>query len=207
METQTAKRIIEALLFASEKPLLLEQMLEVLGEGDAAGIRQWIAELRQDYTNAQHAFTIEEVAGGFQMATDPQLGSWIRKLYKEAKSDRLSGAGLETLAIIAYRQPLTRAEIEQIRGVNVDGVMHTLLEKAVVKILGRKEAPGRPLLYGTTKEFLQYFGLNSLADLPSIEELAKPPAATPGVGEAPSASLEPSAQPSVAAAPEPTAPT
>ena len=177
MEAQAAKRIIEALLFASEKPLTVEQIREVLGEGDAAAIRQWIAELRQECLQAQHAFTIEEVAGGFQMATDPQLGLWIRKLYKEAKTDRLSGAALETLAIIAYRQPLTRVEIEQIRGVNVDGVMHTLLEKAVIKILGRKEAPGRPLLYGTTKEFLQYFGLNSLTDLPSMEELAQPAAA------------------------------
>ena len=179
MEPQAVTRIIEALLFASEQPLTVEQIHEVLEEVAAPEIRQRIEELRAAYRSANHAFTIEEVAGGFQMATDPQLSTWIRKLYKESRTDRLTAAALETLAIIAYRQPLTRAEIEHIRGVNVDGVMRTLLEKGVVKILGRKEAPGRPLLYGTTKEFLQYFGLNSLADLPSLAELTPQPATTP----------------------------
>ena len=179
MDTQDFARIIEALLFASEQPLSVPQLREVLSEGDEASIRQAIDSLREHYRVSRRAFTIEEVAGGFQMATDPQLAPWIRTLYKEAKTDRLSGAALETLAIIAYRQPMTRAEIEQIRGVNVDGVMKTLMEKAVIKILGRKEVPGRPLIYGTTKEFLQYFGLNSLADLPSLAEVARPQSPTP----------------------------
>ena len=208
MDAQESRRIIEALLFASENPLTVEQIREVLGEGGAAAIRQWIEELRHGYREAHRAFTIEEVAGGFQMATDPQLAPWLRKLYKEERSDRLSGAALETLAIIAYRQPLTRAEIERIRGVNVDGVMRTLLEKGVIKILGRKEVPGRPLIYGTTKEFLQYFGLNSLVDLPSLDELTKPPSPTPGVGQTAPAPSGPEAQAEdarVSSAPEDTA--
>ena len=194
MELPEAARIIEALLFASEKPLTVEQIHEVLDDVDAADIRRCIDELRQAYRVANRAFTIEEVAGGFQMATDPQFAGWIRKLYKEARTDRLSAAALDTLAIIAYRQPLTRAEIEDIRGVNVDGVMRTLLEKGVIKILGRKEAPGRPLIYGTTREFLQYFGLNSLADLPSIDELAMRVSPTTVAGADVSASPAPSAQ-------------
>lgn len=198
MNPEDAVQIIEALLFASEKPLTVEQMREVLGDVDGADIRHGIDALRASYRAANRAFTIEEVAGGFQMATDPRFGSWIRKLYREARSERLSGAALETLAIVAYRQPMTRAEIEQVRGVAVDGVLQTLLEKGVVKILGRRDAPGRPMLYGTTKEFLQYFGLNSLADLPSLEELAKPPAATPQPVPVP-ATLEPPA----AAVPQP----
>ena len=182
MEAHELQQIIEALLFASEQPLTVARLREVVTDGEDLAIRQAIEALRQSYRETHRAFTIEEVAGGFQMATDPRFAPWIRTLYKEARTERLSAAGLETLAIIAYRQPLTRAEIEHIRGVNVDGVMQTLLEKGVIKILGRKEAPGRPLIYGTTKEFLQYFGLNSLADLPSLDELAKPPAPTPVAG-------------------------
>ncbi len=171
MISDEAKRIIEALLFASETPLTVEQIHEVLGEGEPAQVRQWLEELRETYRTQQRPFLIESLAGGFQMTSDPQLAPWLRKLYHGARTERLSTAALETLAIVAYRQPITRVEVEQVRGVSVDGVMQTLLEKGLVKILGRKEAPGRPIIYGTTREFLQYFGLNSLGDLPTLGEV------------------------------------
>lgn len=179
MSDDQAKRIIEALLFASEHPVTLKQFGEVLKstEGDIAAA---IEELRSGYAQAGHAFTIVQVAGGYQMATDPQYAPWIKKLFRGMAQERVTTPALETLAIVAYRQPITRVEIEALRGVNVDGVMHTLLERGLIKILGRKETVGRPILYGTTKEFLQHFGLNALADLPRIEELTQP---NQGVGQ------------------------
>ena len=179
MTSDEAQRVIEALLVAAERPLSIDDLRGVLDAVDEASIRRYIETLRESYRATQRAFTIEEVAGGFQLATEPQFAPWLRKLYKEDRGDRLSTAALETLAIIAYRQPITRVEIEQIRGVNVDGVIGTLLEKGVSKMLGRKEVPGRPLIYGTTTVFLQYFGLNTLSDLPSLEEFIQHPPATP----------------------------
>jgi len=133
-------------------------------------IKNIILELAKEYEDTQRSFSIKEIAGGFQIVTDPTLAPWLKKLYKTSGSDRLTGPSLETLAIVAYKQPATKPEIETIRGVNVDGVLKTLIEKNLVRIAGRKETVGRPILYGTTQEFLQYFGLNSLEELPRLEE-------------------------------------
>jgi len=170
MHKDQAKNIIEAMLFVSDKPLFINEIKGVLEDFDASGIKDIISELSNEYRQTGRAFTLKEIAGGFQIVTDPVLSPWLKKLYKTSGADRLSGPSLETLAIIAYKQPATKPEIEAIRGVNVDGVLKTLIEKNLVKIGGRKETVGRPIFYGTTSEFLQYFGLNSLKELPKLEE-------------------------------------
>lgn len=170
MNKDQAKNIIEAMLFVSDKPLFINEIKGVLEDFDAAGVRDIISELSDEYREAGRAFTVKEIAGGYQIVTDPVLSPWLKKLYKTSGADRLSGPSLETLAIIAYKQPATKPEIEAIRGVNVDGVLKTLIEKNLVRIVGRKETVGRPILYGTTSEFLQYFGLASLKELPRLEE-------------------------------------
>ena len=136
---------------------------------DPTEIRSIIEELNGEYLSSGRSFAIKEIAGGFQMLTDPVYSRWISALYKRPP-DRLTGPSLETLAIIAYKQPLTRSQIELIRGVNVDGVLRTLEERNLVRSRGRMEAPGRPILYGTTTEFLQHFGLKSLDELPKLKE-------------------------------------
>lgn len=167
------KRIIEALLFASEKPISVEQFKEVLDDLDPRDIRALILELKDEYENLGRSFKIYEVAGGFQMATEPAYAEYLKKFYKTKFKDRLTKPALETLAIIAYRQPIARADIEDIRGVNVDGVIKTLMDRTLIRIIGRKDAPGRPIIYGTTKEFLDRFGLNSLAELPKLSEFTE----------------------------------
>ena len=169
MTNEEAKKIIEAILFVSDKPLTIEAMKDVLADVEPDVIRGLIEELNREYAASGRSFAIQEIAGGFQMLTDPLYGKWISKLYKRPP-ERLSGPALETLAIIAYRQPLTRSEIEAIRGVNVDGVLHTLEERGLIRTRGRKDAIGRPILYGTTNEFLQYFGLKSIEELPTLKE-------------------------------------
>lgn len=170
MDKTQIKNIIEAMLFVSDKPLYLTEIKSVLECPDANEIKDVITELANEYEKQTSALRIKEIAGGYQVVTDPVLAPWLKKLYKTAGADRLSGPGLETLAIIAYKQPATKPEIEAIRGVNVDGVLKTLIEKNLVKIMGRRETVGRPIIYGTTQEFLQYFGLNSLDELPKLEE-------------------------------------
>lgn len=170
MERTQVKNIIEAMLFVSDKPLFLSEIKNVLEGPGAEEIKEVITELAVEYENQTSALRIKEIAGGYQIVTDPVLAPWLKKLYKTAGADRLSGPSLETLAIIAYKQPATKPEIEAIRGVNVDGVLKTLIEKNLVKIMGRRETVGRPIIYGTTQEFLQYFGLNSLEELPKLEE-------------------------------------
>lgn len=170
MDRRQAKNIIEAMLFVSDKPLFIQEIKGVLEEFDTRQIKDVIAELTKEYEETQRAFTIKEIAGGFQIVTDPMLAPWLKKLYKTSGADRLTGPSLETLAIVAYKQAVTKPEIEAIRGVNVDGVLKTLIEKNLVRIAGRKETVGRPILYGTTQEFLQYFGLSSLEELPKLEE-------------------------------------
>ena len=170
MDKTQIKNIIEAMLFVSDKPLFLSEIKIVLEGPDANEIKDVIAELANEFETHGRALRIKEIAGGYQIVTDPVLVSWLKKLYKTAGADRLSGPSLETLAIIAYKQPATKPEIEAIRGVNVDGVLKTLIEKNLVKIMGRRETVGRPIIYGTTQEFLQYFGLNSLDELPKLEE-------------------------------------
>ncbi|MFH1854660.1 MAG: SMC-Scp complex subunit ScpB [Candidatus Omnitrophota bacterium] len=170
MDKTQAKNIIEAMLFVSDKPLFVNEIKSVLEEFDAKGVKDIISELIREYEDTQRAFRLKEIAGGYQIVTGPVFAPWLQKLYKTSGAERLRGASLETLAIIAYKQPVTKPEIEAIRGVNVDGVLKTLIEKNLIRVAGRKETIGRPILYGTTSEFLQYFGLNSLSELPRLEE-------------------------------------
>jgi len=173
MTNEEAKKILEVLLFSSDRPLNVSHMSEVLEEKDPKATRELANELKKEYEESNRPVSIIEVAGGFQLATDPYYAPWIRKMYKQDKASRLSMPALETLAIIAYRQPITRSEIEAIRGVNVDGVIHSLLERSLIKSAGRKDAPGRPILYNTTSEFMRHFGVNSLEDLPKLKEFSE----------------------------------
>jgi segregation and condensation protein B len=170
MDEAYLKKVVEALIFASDKPLPIQQIKDILENVDTRIIRRLINELNQEYLENGRTFSITEVAGGFQFSTDPAYGRWLKKLYNIKQSDYLTGPSLETLAIIAYRQPVTKADIEFIRGVNVDGVMGNLTQKGFIKISGRKDVVGRPFLYRTTNLFLQYFGLNSLEELPALPE-------------------------------------
>ena len=172
MDDAQAKRILEALLLVSEKPLLIEQAREVLGpEREPSDIRRLLTELAGEDENQQRGIRIVEVAEGFQWVTAPALAPFVQKLTARVRTVRLTRPSLETLAIIAYRQPLTRVEIEQIRGVDAVGVLETLQKTGFIRVVGRKEAVGRPILYGTTREFMEHFGLKNLKDLPSLEEL------------------------------------
>jgi segregation and condensation protein B len=172
MEDKEAKSIIEAALFISGEPLTIDSLKKLL-EIDKFNTERLIKELVSEYSLRNSGLLIVEIAGGFQMVTNPTCAPWVKKLLSTAVPKRLSQSSLETLAIIAYKQPVTKAEIEAIRGVNSDGVVKTLLERRLIKILGRKELPGRPLMYGTTKEFLQYFGLKDLTELPTLKEFAE----------------------------------
>ncbi len=167
------KTVIEALLFASEKPLALSQIRGALDNLDADSVRAAVDELRLEYEKSQRGIRIYEVAGGFQMITSPELSPFLKKLYKGRLTERLSRPALETLAIIAYKQPITKFEIESLRNVNVDGVMKSLLEKNFIRICGRRKTPGRPFVFGTTAQFLEYFGLKSLEELPKMEDFSK----------------------------------
>ncbi len=162
--------ILEALLFVTEEPLPLVKLQAILADADAAATEETIRALALKLEADERGLIVQEVAGGFRLATRPELAPWVMKL-QEVKPTRLSRAALETLAIIAYRQPMTRPEIEAIRGVSVDGVMRTLLERELVRMMGRKADAGRPMLYGTTQLFLEHFGLKDLGDLPSLKEI------------------------------------
>lgn len=163
------KAVIEALLFASDKPLALEQIRNVLEDLGTDDIRTVLEELRSEYERDNRGIRVTEIAGGFQIVTAPNLAPFLKKLYKSRLVERLSRPALETLAIIAYKQPITRLQIESIRDVTVDGVIKNLLDKDLIRIWGRKKAPGRPHLFGTTRRFLEYFGLKSLDELPKVE--------------------------------------
>src|SRR5574341_1102799 len=171
METQELKRIVEALIFAADAPLSAERILETLELKNGFALGALIDELNSEYQQSGRAFTIRQVAGGYQIVTQSQYANWIKKLYLGRQKTRLSQAALETLALVAFKQPISRVEIAQIRGVNSDGVIGTLLERKLITISGRSEAVGRPLLYSTTPDFLKYFGLNDLADLPKPREI------------------------------------
>jgi segregation and condensation protein B len=171
----TVESVTEAVLFASDEPLREARLADIVGTS-ASQIRQHIDNLNNKYQANNNAFRIEQIAGGYQMMTLSPYNHWLQKLLRARDSGKLSPAALETLAIIAYKQPIIRADIETIRGVAVGEIIRTLMYKGLVKIIGRAEVVGRPLLYGTTKKFLEVFGLNSLKDLPKIEELKKPPA-------------------------------
>ncbi|MDO8489076.1 MAG: SMC-Scp complex subunit ScpB [Candidatus Omnitrophota bacterium] len=170
MEENNLKSAVEALIFASDKPITLEQIKKVLDIPDNGSINKIIEELKADYISQNRGIRVTEVAGGFQMMTSNTFAPFLKKLFKNRYSDKLSRQALESLAIIAYKQPLTKAEIESLRNVNIDGVMKSLLEKNLIRICGRKKIPGRPYVFGTTREFLEHFGLKSLQDLPNIED-------------------------------------
>ena len=184
----TLKQVIEALVFASPKPITTREIVAALraaGEGtenqealDFAKLKEAdalaaLAEIEADLAATGRAFQLVETVRGWTLASDPTCAQWVRQLYPEAKPTRLTGPQLETLAIVAYRQPVTRADIEAVRGVSIDGVMQILLDRSLVKIAGRAEVPGRPLLYETTEYFLQHFGLRTVDELPNSAELKR----------------------------------
>lgn len=167
----SVKQQVEALLFASDEPLSLRKLGSLLEEVDSSDIKKSIEELKSEYESSDRAWRMEEVAGGFQLLTRPQYTDTISRLQK-AKSDRkLSNAAMETLAIVAYKQPIRRADLEAIRGVQSGELLRALMEKDLVKVVGRDSVPGAPVLYGTTKNFLEVCGLKSLKDLPKPEEV------------------------------------
>jgi len=171
----SAESVVEAVLFASDEPLTAERLANIV-ESRVKQIRQHIKSLNEKYQANKNTFRIEQVAGGYQMMTLSPYNHWLKKLLRARSDSKLSPAALETLAIIAYKQPVIRADIEAIRGVTVGEITRGLMYKGLVKIVGRAEVLGRPMLYGTTKKFLEIFGLNTLKDLPKVEELKKPDA-------------------------------
>ena len=181
----TLSRVIEALLFSAQKPLSTRELSDAIKAAGAedesspnefarvavAEVSAALEQLKVECIEQQRAFQLNERADGWQFATDPKYAQWVRQLFPAPKPARLSAPALETLAIIAYRQPITRADVEAVRGVNIDAVLQTLMERGLVKIAGRAEIPGRPLLYETTQFFLDHFGLRNLDELPNVEEL------------------------------------
>ena len=166
------KAILEALIFASPEPLTPKAIFKLLATEPKEDIQAALAQLKLDYERPG-GLQLVEVAGGYQIVTRQDLHDWVRRLFHERTTQKLTVQALETLAVIAYRQPITAAEITEVRGVNTSGVLNTLLERHLIKIVGRKQVVGRPFLYSTTKEFLIRFGLNDLTDLPKVEDMAE----------------------------------
>jgi segregation and condensation protein B len=166
------KKIIESLLFITDRPLSLARISQTAEVNNTALAREIIEELRQDYAATGRAVQLVEIGGGWQMSTKPEYGRWVRKLFNEKMSAKLSPAALETLAIIAYKQPVTRAEIEAIRGVDIVAPLERVMERGLARIVGKKDTPGKPMVYGTTEEFLRVFGLNKISELPEIAAFA-----------------------------------
>ena len=166
------KPIIEALIFASPEPLTRKTLYTLLESEPREDVEAALAAVRQDY-DQPGGLQLVEVAGGYQIVTRPELHEWVRRLFHERSTQKLTVQALETLAVIAYKQPVTGPEISEIRGVNTSGVTGTLFERRLVKVVGRKQVIGRPFLYATTQEFLNRFGLSSLGDLPKVEEMAE----------------------------------
>ena len=165
------KRILEALLFATARPITIPDLRKIMPGVPAKELERLVHELREEYERDGRSFELIEIAGGFEIVSRKEYASWLARLELQRKVRQASRSALETLAILAYKQPVTRAEIEELRGVDISGVLSTLLEKGFIKIAGKKEVPGRPFLYGTTEKFLEHFGLKSLADLPPIGEI------------------------------------
>ena len=172
MAEKMIKKIIEALLFVSQKPLTAQDLRQAIDGLEEEKVKEAVAELREDYVKSERSFGIAEIAGGYQIVTNPEFAPWIGKLFRKEEV-RLSTPSMETLAIIAYKQPVTRSEVEKVRGVNTEGVLKTLLDKSLIKIRGRKDAPGRPITYGTTDEFLTRFGLKGLEYLPRLRDFSE----------------------------------
>lgn len=174
MDDFEIKPILESLLFVSESPIRLEALIEILPELSKEVILDAIHQIKKEYEDESKGLELVEVAGGYQFRTKPRWAEWVNRL-KRAKPVKLSQSAVETLAIVAYRQPIIRPTIEEIRGVDSGWVLRTLLEKGLIKIMGRKDIPGRPIIYGTTKAFLELFNLNTLFDLPGLKEVQPPP--------------------------------
>ena len=174
MEPVELKAILESLLFASGTPVRPDTLVEILPESSKEEILEGIRQLRAEYEDPRKGLELEEIAGGYQFRTKPKWSEWVNRL-KKVKTVKFSRAALETLAIVAYRQPIIRPEIEEIRGVDSGWVLRSLLEKGLIKITGRKDLPGRPIVYGTTLAFLELFGLGKLSDLPTLKEVQPPP--------------------------------
>jgi segregation and condensation protein B len=169
MEDAELKKVLETLLFITDAPLPVSRIAQLCEIRNKERLEGALQELRKEYDEQGRALQVMQVAGGWQLASRPEYGLWVRKLYHNKMTVRLTQAALETLCIIAYKQPLTRAEIEAIRGVEVIGPLETLTQRKLITVVGRRESIGRPILYGTTSEFLRQFGLNSLDDLPKLE--------------------------------------
>jgi len=170
LEDQELKSAIEAVLFIAGNPLSVDRLKSLFEEATQEQIEAQLTGLRQAYDDRVAGIMLAEIAGGYQLATRPEYAAWLRKFRSVKVSARLSKPALETLAIIAYKQPITRTEAEVIRGVNIGGIIRNLMERRLVKIVGKKDVPGKPMLYGTTPEFLQYFGLKDLSALPTLKE-------------------------------------
>ncbi len=167
------RHVVEAIIFASTEPIPTDKIVECIQKEDvvAESIREAIDQLNKEYQNSTRSIRIVKIAGGYQFATHPQFDKWVARLFKEKAEKKLSQAALEVLAIVAYRQPIARSEIEKIRGVNADWTLRSLMEKNLITVVGREDAPGKPLLFGTTKSFLEHFGLFDIAELPKLKEI------------------------------------
>lgn len=223
-EPSSLRLVVEALLFAAPKPLTPRQIANLLNKSNETHgadfhlfrevaeerIEEVVAQLAAEYAESARGLVVQQIAGGYRLGTRPEAATWVRQLFDETRPAKLSQPALETLSIIAYRQPISRADIEAVRGVAVDGVVTTLLERRLIKLAGRSEAPGRPLLYETTHEFLECFGLRHLDELPNADELRhiqiRPPQAAEEPSAAPAESTEPQAtvEEAVSEAPEDT---
>jgi segregation and condensation protein B len=170
--TSGTKQILEALLFASDAPVGLSTLVEVLDGPDATSVAATLAEMARDFEESGRGVALAEIAGGYQILSRKECAPWIERMLRSRRKVRLSRAGLETLAIVAYKQPVTKVEIDGIRGVDSSGSLHTLLERGLVVIKGRSKGVGRPLVYASSPEFLAYMGINDLADLPELKELS-----------------------------------
>jgi segregation and condensation protein B len=185
LEDQELKAALESLLFVAGNPLSIDRMKGIFDETPQEQIEAQLQALRQEYEERSAGIMLVEVAGGFQFATHPDSAVWIRKFKAVKVSSKLSRPALETLAIVAYKQPITRTEVEAVRGVNIGGIMRNLMERRLVKIVGKKDVPGKPMMYGTTTDFLQYFGLKDLSNLPTLKEFQELEAGEEIMEEAP----------------------
>ena len=173
MDDFDVKPILESLFFVSDSPIRLETLVDILPECNQEAILEGIRQIQTEYEDRSKGIELVEIADGYQFRTKPGWAGWVNRL-KRVKAVKLSQAALETLAIVAYRQPIIRPAIEEVRGVDSGSVLHTLLEKGLIKIMGRKDLPGRPIVYGTTQTFLELFSLNALSDLPNLQEIQPP---------------------------------
>src|SRR3990172_4631423 len=191
VEDHQLKSAIEAIVFVSGNPLSLDKLKSIFEEAPAEQIEAQVRLLQQEYIDRGSGLMLAEVAGGYQLATRPELFGWIRKFKTVKTTARFSKPALETLAIVAYKQPITRSEVEAIRGVNIGGIMRNLMERRLVKIVGKKDVPGKPMMYGTTQEFLQYFGLKDLSALPTLKEFQELEAGEEAMTPIPAEGAEP----------------